>query len=125
LLRKAGATEGEGLRIAPETGLELVRYAWPLNVRELEQVLVRGRLLSDDGVMTAELGWMTVADASIAAGPARPLSEADRELHACIGEALTAAKGNVTATARTLGKGRVQLHRLLRRLGIDPKPFRR
>jgi DNA-binding NtrC family response regulator len=123
LLRKAGASDRDGLRMAPETGLELVRNAWPLNVRELEQVLVRSRLLSEEGVMTAELGFAAVAEASMAP-PARPLSNADKELHAYVSEALIATKGNVSAAARTLGKGRVQMYRLIRRLSIDPKPFR-
>jgi DNA-binding NtrC family response regulator len=123
LLRKAGASAGDGLRIAPDTGLELVRHAWPLNVRELEQVLVRARLLNEGGIMTAELGSAPVVEASIARPP-RPLSNAEQELRVRVIEALTAAKGNVSAAARALGKGRVQMHRLLRRLRIESRPFR-
>ena len=123
LLRKAGATEAEGMRIAPETGLELVQHGWPFNVRELEQVLVRSRALSDDGIMCAELGGGPVED-TFSARPARPLSEADKDLQARLAQALAAAKGNVSAAARTLGKGRVRVHRLMRRLQIDPRSFR-
>jgi transcriptional regulator of acetoin/glycerol metabolism len=40
-------------------------------------------------------------------------------------EALEAARGNVTEAARALGKGRVQMHRYMRRYGIDARRFRR
>jgi DNA-binding NtrC family response regulator len=124
LLRKAGASEGDNLSILPETGLELLRHGWPLNVRELEQVLVRSRLLSQDGVMYTDLGGPPVRETS-RPRPAGPLSAADRELHARISDALAAAKGNVSEAARALSKGRVPLHRLMRRLDIDPNRFRR
>jgi transcriptional regulator with GAF, ATPase, and Fis domain len=39
-------------------------------------------------------------------------------------DALAAAQGNVTEAARALGKGRVQIHRLMRRLDVDPKLYR-
>jgi len=122
LLHKAGAREGDGLRIAPESGLELVRHTWPLNVRELEQALVRSRLLSADGVMRVDLG--AAPGARVASVPAPVLSAADRELHARVSEALATARGNVSEVARTLGKGRIAVHRLLRRLKIDPSRFR-
>jgi DNA-binding NtrC family response regulator len=122
LLRKAGASEGERLCIAPETGLRLVRHRWPFNVRELEQLLVRGRLLSADGVIHADPGAPVRVDAGPV--PVRMLSPAQRELRERISEALASTHGNVTKAAQTLSKGRVQVHRLMRRLQIDPKQFR-
>ena len=122
LLRKGGATDADRLRIPPETGLEIIRHGWPLNVRELEQVLARSYLLSSNGVIHAEL--RAAPDATPARASARLLSAADRELHARVSEALALADGNVSAAARTLGKGRMQIHRMLRRLKIDPKRFR-
>jgi DNA-binding NtrC family response regulator len=121
LLHKAGASDADSLRIPPETGLELIRHGWPLNVRELEQVLVRSHLLSSGGVMNVDL---RAAPTAASPAPARALSPADREMHARVTEALAIAQGNVSAAARTLGKGRVQIHRLMRRLKIDPKRFR-
>jgi len=123
LLHKAGARAGDGLKMAPEMGLELLRQRWPLNVRELEQTLVRARLLAEDGVMNAEVRGVPAADAAPSRA-ARPLTDADRALHARVSDALAATKGNVSEAARTLGKGRVQLHRLMRRLRIDPKRHR-
>jgi DNA-binding NtrC family response regulator len=122
LLRKAGASDGDRLCIAPETGLRLVRHRWPFNIRELEQVLVRSRLLSSDGVMYAEP--IAARRSDTAPLPSRVLSPTERELRERITEALATTRGNVTQAARTLSKGRVQVHRLMRRLKIDPKVFR-
>jgi DNA-binding NtrC family response regulator len=123
LLGRAGARSEDGLRLSPEMGLALLQHSWPLNVRELEQVLVRSRLLSADGVMHADFG--SAPEAREARAPqSHPATAADRELHARISEALAASNGNVSEAARTLGKGRVQVHRLIRRLRIDPMRFR-
>jgi transcriptional regulator of acetoin/glycerol metabolism len=99
-----------------------VRHTWPLNVRELEQALMRSRLQSADGVMRVDLGAAPGARAALVPAPA--LSAADRALHARVSEALATARGNVSEVARTLGKGRIAVHRLLRRLKIDPSRFR-
>ena len=48
----------------------------------------------------------------------------DQETQRRLVDALTAARGNVTEAARALGTGRVQLHRVMRRLGIDAERFR-
>jgi len=123
LLRKAGARDGDRLRIAPEMGLDLLRHTWPLNVRELEQVLVRARLLAENGVMNSAVGAAPAPEGgSPRAAPS--LTAADREVHARVSDVLAATRGNISEAARTLGKGRIQLHRLLRRLKIDPKQFR-
>src|SRR4029079_7585259 len=51
LLAKAGVSEAHRPRIAPDLALGLLTHRWPLNVRELEQLLVRTWLLADDGLM--------------------------------------------------------------------------
>jgi DNA-binding NtrC family response regulator len=147
LLDKAGVRASDRPRIAPELGLQLIRHAWPLNIRELEQVLVRSWLLADDGLMSADtivLGGAAAAGAEHAAGqpwpPARgtaaaaaawdatagapPLSPQDQARHGRLVEALVAARGNVTEAARALGMGRVQVHRLMKRLQVDAQRFR-
>jgi len=125
LLHKAGVTDGAGPRITPEMGLELLRYAWPLNVRELEQTLVRSWLLADRGLMdTRKLEAEHGDDGEAPGSPARLLSAAEQETRARLVEQLTAARGNVTQAARSLGLGRVQVHRLMRRLAIDPARYR-
>jgi DNA-binding NtrC family response regulator len=119
LLRKAGAREADRLYIPPAVGLTLLRHTWPLNVRELEQALVRSRLLNEDGVMK------TVSFTGKEPAAPRSLSPGDQELRQRLIEALAAARGNVSEAARALGIGRMRAHRTLRRLKINPRSFGR
>jgi DNA-binding NtrC family response regulator len=127
LLRKAGVTDEDRPRIAPDLGLGLLRHSWPLNVRELEQLLTRTWLLAQDGLMSGEPRFVSAGDPNAPAGtpaPARALSPEEQEQRQRLLDALAAAGGNVTEAARALGTGRVQLHRVMKRLGIDADRFR-
>ena len=127
LLSKAGVVEGDGPRIAPDLGLGLLRHSWPLNVRELQQLLTRTWLFAQEGLMSGDPRFVSLTDANApasAAPPARALSTEDQELQQRLVGALTAARGNVTEAARALGTGRVQLHRVMKRLGLDAERFR-
>jgi len=123
LLAKAGVGEGDRPRIAPDLGLGLLTHRWPLNVRELEQLLTRTWLLADDGLMSGEPRLVGTGAPSKPA-PERVLSVQEQDDHRRLIEALEAARGNVTEAARALGKGRVQMHRQMRRFGIDARRFR-
>jgi len=130
LLAKAGVGEGDRPRIAPDLGLGLLTHRWPLNVRELEQLLHRTWLLAEDGLMSGEPRLVgaaapTETPVSSTPPPERVLSPAEQEDQRRLIEALEAARGNVTEAARALGKGRVQMHRYMRRYGIDARRFRR
>ena len=77
--------------------------------------------------MSGEPRFVSLTDANAQAGaasPARALSTEDQEMQQRLADALTAARGNVTEAARALGTGRVQFHRVMRRLGIDAERFR-
>ncbi len=128
LLAKAGVGEGERPRIAPDLALGLLTHRWPLNVRELEQLLARTWLLAEDGLMSGEprLVGAGVPEAPAGASPPpdRVWSPQEQEDRRRLLEALEAARGNVTEAARALGKGRVQMHRQMRRFGIDARGFR-
>lgn len=54
----------------------------------------------------------------------RSLSAEDQALQQRLAEALVAARGNVTEAAKAFGTGRVQFHRLMKRLGVDARKFR-
>jgi DNA-binding NtrC family response regulator len=134
LLHKQGVTEGDRPRLAPELGLDLLRHSWPNNVRQLEHALARAWLLAEDGLMTdsaLEAATAPAAEgpgsggvAGAASGRRRPASPAEEELRADLVERLAAARGNVSRVARDIGKGRVHLHRLMKRLDIDPRRYR-
>jgi transcriptional regulator with AAA-type ATPase domain len=126
LLRKAGVGDGDQPRMSPKMALALLRHPWPLNVRELDQALVRSWLLADRGVMSEGQIGPRSADGELVVedGTTRTLSPADADLRRRLVEQLTVAHGNVSRVARALGKGRVHLHRLMKRLDVDPKRFR-
>jgi DNA-binding NtrC family response regulator len=127
LLRKAGVRDTDRPRIAPDLGLGLLRHDWRLNVRELEQLLMRTWLLADDGLMNGPPRFVKAGDpdaSGAAARSGRDLSPDDQALQQRLTEALTTARGNVTEAARVMGTGRVQFHRLMKRLGVDARKFR-
>ncbi len=54
----------------------------------------------------------------------RPLSEEETKLRDELTAALTQTRGNISEIARTMGKTRMQIHRWMKRFGIDPETFR-
>jgi DNA-binding NtrC family response regulator len=99
----------------------LITYTWPHNIRELEQALAAA-------LAVARGRPIAVADLprpirELAEGPA--LSDDDRALRSALVEALARSRGNVSATARELGKAREQIRRWCQRFGVDPRRFRR
>jgi transcriptional regulator of acetoin/glycerol metabolism len=54
-----------------------------------------------------------------------PLSPEDVAIRDQLIELLTTNEGNVTAVAKALGKGRMQIHRWAKRFGVDLEAFRR
>jgi transcriptional regulator with GAF, ATPase, and Fis domain len=129
LLRKVGARDSDRPQIAPDMGLGLLTHRWPLNVRELEQLLNRTWLLAEGGLMSGPPRFLAAGAASATprealARPPRVLSPDEQETQQQLADALAAARGNVTEAARALGKGRVQFHRLMKRFGVDARRFR-
>jgi hypothetical protein len=100
----------------------LFAYPWPMNVRELHNglraaaVLAGGQPIDAAHLPAAWQGEGSAAPPADSAdgGPSR------EELEALLGR----HQGNVTAAARELGKGKMQLYRWMSRRGIDPRSFR-
>ena len=124
LVNKSGI-KAQASAISPEVGWRLLRHRWPLNVRELEQALLRGWALAADGVIDA--AHLRLEDGGTTPAPTRPpvLSPADAELRARLVAELTATRGVVSEVARRLGKARMQVHRWMKRVRLDPGTFRR
>jgi two-component system nitrogen regulation response regulator GlnG/two-component system response regulator HydG len=134
LLRRAAATHPEVARrffgaagpgAAPEARLSadlvdrLVRHAFPLNLRELDQILwqalaeSRGDTIELTPGVERRLAQPPPTPAPAEVGPSRHQIEA----------ALARTGGNITRAARELGlKNRFALYRWMRRLGVDPGP---
>jgi len=117
----------------------LVHYDWPYNVRELEACIKRCIALADGPLLGAEQLPDAVRDAMegygeaalpgartlerIRSGAAQAASggvPSDEELRAL----LVRHNGNVAAVGRELGKARMQIHRWMKRYGIEVDEFR-
>jgi DNA-binding NtrC family response regulator len=125
LLRKHGTGPSDGPRLAPELAERLLQHSWPLNIRELEQLLRRALLFAREGLL--EVGDLfSAADASEAEASKAPrvLSNDERALKEQLLCELSAARGNIARVARTLGKAPVQIRRWLKRFHIDIDSFR-
>src|SRR5207247_10051360 len=115
---------------APDAGAALLRYDWPLNIRELEQCLLRAAALAERDALELEHLPPDVAQPRSGAAPksiAPPpkLSEKDLALRKRLIELLDEHEGNLTEVARAMGKARMQVHRWMNKLGIAPDRFRK
>jgi formate hydrogenlyase transcriptional activator len=100
----------------------LQSYAWPGNIRELQNVIERSAILCDSENFSVDESWL-----STAACPARPLSQEmvlqEKEL---IEAALAACKGRVSGSsgaAAKLGMPPSTLDSKIRALKIDKRRF--
>lgn len=130
LLRRLTPRAGD-LRFERDAARALMSYAWPRNVRELERCLAAAvpLALARDGTIGLDDLPRVVREApgeamtpSIVV-PER-LSEEDQQRRQQLLELLENNGGNVAAVARALGKARMQIHRWIKRYGIDLKKHR-
>jgi transcriptional regulator of acetoin/glycerol metabolism len=131
LLPKVARARASEVTLSPDVGRALLRYEWPLNVRELEQCLAASVALAPDGVIrVAHLppSVARVLDAPLVVEEGRTrvaLSERDARLRLELLEQLARHDGNLADVAREMGKARMQIHRWCHRFGIDPNVYRR
>ena len=100
---------------------KLVSYAWPGNVRQLENVLTKALVLADASTISP-------ADIDLPASSIAPASDAavdrtrfDRMEASRVMDSLVAHRWNVSEVARALGIPRATLYRKLRRWGLVRK----
>ncbi len=104
----------------------LFRHDWPMNVRELQQVMAAAVALAPGGAIDVEHLSEALRDEEAAAVPDdAAMTDEDRRLRAELIALLTEHRGRVSAVASAVGKGRMQIHRWARRLGIDLAAYRR
>jgi transcriptional regulator with PAS, ATPase and Fis domain len=117
----------------------LLHYDWPYNVRELEAAIKRCVALSDGMVLGEAQLPDSVRDAMADYGkrggtggrpsappgsgittPSRSSIPSDIELRALLEQ----HRGNIAAVGRELGKARMQIHRWMKRYGIEVDDYR-
>jgi transcriptional regulator with PAS, ATPase and Fis domain len=128
LLRSSKIQGGDAIQFQTDAARALLRYDWPLNIRELGQCLGTASVLADDGLVRLEDLPPPVAELA-AAPPSSAMgvddaSSRDEELRRELLVRLAETRGNVSEVARAMGKARQQVQRWVRRLGIDPDAFR-
>jgi DNA-binding NtrC family response regulator len=124
LLQRVAGPRADTLRFDSQAALALALHAWPANVRELERCLARAVAAAEDVIGVDHLPAPVAATldrhASIPPegddGPPRLRDALEKELHA--------RGGNVAAVARAFRKAPAQIHRWMRRFGLDPNTYR-
>lgn len=111
---------GPDWTIEPEARQLLVQYPWPGNVRQLINVLERGKILADDHVVRVHDLPREITHATASARPATidvtdDLASLQRTK---ILEILQRERGNKSRAARVLGIDRRKLYRLLDKFQI-------
>ncbi len=125
ILQKQQSTQSI-TRVSVAAARALLGYDWPRNIRELEQCLMRCASLAEGGELRSrDLPPAIAAPRSpFAAAPKQQWSAEDAALRIQLIELLQVHRGNVTDVARAVGKARMQVHRWLRKFGIDPEKYR-
>jgi DNA-binding NtrC family response regulator len=115
----------------------LLHYDWPYNVRELEACAKRCVALSDSATLDEEQLPESIRDAmrdlakppgaQTPSQPPPPPPVARRAVPTAeeLRQLLQQHQGNVAAVGRELGKARMQIHRWMKRYGVDIDDFRR
>ncbi|HEX7843396.1 MAG TPA: sigma 54-interacting transcriptional regulator [Kofleriaceae bacterium] len=116
------APQSERITLHRASARLLLRYGWPLNIRELEQGLRAAVALTDDGEIRPE--HLPEAIRSYVPATLASLRPEDRVLRERVIELLREHGGNVTAVGRAMGKAPIQIRRWCRRLHVELALFR-
>jgi hypothetical protein len=124
VLAQVAGERASRLTMTPDAARALLRYAWPLNIRELHQAMGSAvALAAEDVIDLPHLPAEILAPPPSTPGEAGGASR-DDALRDQLIALLHENRGNVTAVARAMGKAPAQIHRWMRRLSIDPDSFR-
>ncbi len=112
------------LTIDPQAARALLTYDWPHNIREVHLAMASAVALATGDEIEAR----HLPAELLAPPPSEPVestaSDSDAALRASLVALLVEHRGNVTAVARVVGKAPAQIHRWMRRFGIDPDVYR-
>jgi serine/threonine-protein kinase PknK len=106
-------------RVSPAAMDRLVGYAWPGNVRQLENEVRRALVLSDGTIGVEHLSPEIVGASPAVHGDGLDMrSRIDARELSLVHEALERTNGNQTRAAKLLGLSRFGLQKMIKRLGV-------
>ncbi|HLK37942.1 MAG TPA: sigma 54-interacting transcriptional regulator, partial [Polyangiaceae bacterium] len=120
ILRAITAETGRDPALSPEAGTQLFRHLWRRNVRELAKCIAHAQALAGDGRIEVEHLPQEVREGAPRTGASSEDAVRERLL-AIVRE----SGGNVSTAAKAFNTSRSQVHRWLKRFGIDPRAYRR
>jgi DNA-binding NtrC family response regulator len=135
LLKQAGAKPRDKPKFSSAAVMRLLRYDWPMNIRELSKTVGRAWSHAQDGEMSEKWFQPPTQNAQPAAQSGKHVQQAgvlprqkvqlspDQGRQQMIAF-LTEAKGNVAEVARKMNCNRSVVHFHMKRFGLDPKTFR-
>jgi transcriptional regulator with AAA-type ATPase domain len=128
LVERLGRERASHVTFSSRAARALLRFHWPLNVRQLEKALEGALILAESGEidlphLPEELLSTPTAMTSPPGGEQSSerlpqLSDEDRARREELVALLRLHGGNISAVARAMGKARVQIQRWIRRYGI-------
>lgn len=124
LLSRSNAPNAKKLRIHVDVIRRLATHNWPLNIRELDNLLSVSLTLAERNVMELSHLPKTITKTHEKASLDNEPATNPDELRNQIVQLLELHHGNVTSVARAMGKSRMQLHRWMQKFGIDPENYR-
>ena len=126
-LEKHASDENQAASLSPDALAALSVHDWPGNAREVENVMIRASRLCRDGRI--EIDDLQLPAARRAAPTDHRSFQALKEEnvrnfeHNYLRRLMATHEGNVTRAARTAGKDRRELGKLLKKHLIDPRTF--
>jgi DNA-binding NtrC family response regulator len=109
---------GKGVKVTRAAMAKLTAFAWPGNVRQLENEVRRALVLADGAIDVAELSADVVKGGQGKASGSDLRSRVDALEAELVSEALARTRGNQTKAAQVLGLSRFGLQKMMKRLGI-------
>jgi transcriptional regulator with AAA-type ATPase domain len=126
LIRRLAPERPEGVLFDKPAARALLSHPFSRNIRELEKALQSAiALAAGRPIQLSHLALDAAVPCAARATPAGPAGNGDLLLRERLVALLDEHHGNVSATARSMGKARVQIRRWLQRYRIDPDQYRR
>jgi transcriptional regulator with AAA-type ATPase domain len=123
---------GEQMTFSTAAYRALVQYQWPLNVRELEKVVETAIALAPRDRIELEHLPREIASAPRPEGRSKESIPVDKDddapdagLARELDRMMQVHKGNVSRVAKSMGYSRMQVHRWMKRLNVNPDHYRR